>query len=236
MADRAISEVLGYALIFALIVSMVGMVYTTGVGGLQDTREFEKLSNAERAFDVLDSNIADVTRGTAQVRGTEVKLHDSSLGLGEPVAINVSVDGEGSYRGTIQPLYYAGTDDGRVVSSNGAIFREFDDGVLLRSEPAILVGEQTVVPIIVTQSRDTSIAGSGRVLVRTSAVDRSVVHFPAADTDANITIDSPRAAVWADHLSSDSRTSCDVSGDVATCTVDTDEVYVQIVRVDVSLI
>lgn len=237
MTDRGVSDVLGYALVFALIVSMVGVVYTTGISGLTDAREFEQMANAERAFDVLDANIEDLTRGTAPVRGTEIKLQDGSLGFGDPVTINVSVEGEGSYTGVIEPIYFEGsTEDTRIVSSNGAVFRQSDDGTVLRSEPDVEIGERTVIPMIVTQTRDSELAGSGRVLVRTVVADRTVVHFPANDSPVNVTIESPRAGVWASELSSNPRTTCDVSGDVAACTIDTESVYVQVVRVDVSLI
>ncbi|MGM0398186.1 MAG: DUF7289 family protein, partial [Halobacteriota archaeon] len=175
MTDRGVSDVLGYALVFALIVSMVGLVYTMGVGGLNDVRETEKLSNAERAFDVLDANVDDLTRGTAQSRGTEIKLQDGTLGFGDPVSLNVTVEDEGSYEASVRPIYFAGSRDGsRIVAANGAIFRQDGDGAVMRSEPNFVFDEKTVVPMVVTRTRDSGRAGSGRVLVRTVVADRSV--------------------------------------------------------------
>ncbi|UWG47715.1 putative pilin/flagellin [Halanaeroarchaeum sp. HSR-CO] len=237
MTSRGVSDVLGYALIFALIISMVGLVYTMGVGGLNDVRESEKLSNAERAFDVLDANIADLTRGTAQSRGTEIKLQDAALDFGDPVAINVTVADEGSYEATLTPIYFAGDDEGsKIVSANGAVFREGADGAVMRSEPTFVFGEKTVVPMVVTRTRDSGRTGSGRVLVRTVVADRSVVHLPAEGANVTITVASPRADAWADHLSAESDGTCEVTGNEVTCTVVADDVYVQVVRVDVTLI
>lgn len=237
MTDRAVSDVLGYALVFALIVSMVGLVYTTGVGGLTDVRESEKLSNAERAFDVLDANLADLTRGTAQTRGTEIKLQDGTLDFGDPVTINVTVEDEGSYEAAITPIYFAGSREGsRIVTANGAIFRQDGDGAVIRSEPNFAFDEKTVVPMVVTRTRDSGRSGSGRVLVRTVVADRSVVHLPAEGSNVTVTVNSTRADAWASYLSEETDGSCEVTGTEATCSVDTDEVYVQVVRVDVSLI
>ena len=55
--DRAVSDVLGYVLIFSLITSSVGVVYVAGYGSLDSLRNAERFNNAERAFDVLDSNL-----------------------------------------------------------------------------------------------------------------------------------------------------------------------------------
>lgn len=237
MRDRGVSDVLGYALVFALIVSMVGLVYTTGIGGLTDVRESEKLTNAERAFDVLDANIADLTRGTAQTRGTEIKLQDATLDFGDPVTINVSVEGEGSFEGEMRPIYFASSREGsRIVASNGAVFRQDRGGSVMRSEPNFQFGEKTVVPMVVTRTRDTGRSGSGRVLVRTTVADRSVVHLPANGSNVTVTVNSTRADAWADYLSTETDGTCDVDGDEVSCAVDTNEVYVQIVRVDISLI
>lgn len=237
MTDRGVSDVLGYALVFALIVSMVGLVYTVGVGGLTDVRETEKLSNAERAFDVLDANIDDLASGTAQSRGTEIKLQDGTLGFEDPVTFNVTVEDEGSYEATVRPIYFSGSREGsRIVTANGAILRQDGDGAVMRSDPNFVFGEKTVVPMVMTRTRDSARAGSGRVLVRTTVADRSVVHLPAEGSNVTITVKSPRADAWAEHLSAESDGTCEVSGNEVTCTVTAEDVYVQVVRVDVSLV
>ncbi|MGM0398766.1 MAG: DUF7289 family protein, partial [Halobacteriota archaeon] len=95
---------------------------------------------------------------------------------------------------------------------------------------------KTVVPMVVTRTRDSGRAGSGRVLVRTVVADRSVHYLPAEGSNVTITVDSPRADAWASYLSEESDGSCAVTGTEMTCTVDTGEVYIQVVRVDVTLI
>ncbi|MFW5905223.1 MAG: DUF7289 family protein [archaeon] len=236
MTDRGVSDVLGYVLVFSLVVSTIGMVYTTGLGGLDDVRESEKLSNAERAFDVLDSNVEDLVGGTAQTRATEIKLEGATLDFEDRVIVNVSNGNGRYYRAEMHPIYFAGdSDDARVVYENGAILREDGDSAVVRNEPDISFGEKTVVPLVVTRTRDTGRSGSGTVLVRTEVADRSVVRLPVEGGDANITITSPRAKAWADHLSESSETDCTVADGTATCSVDTDVVYVQVVRIDVTV-
>lgn len=236
MPERGVSDVLGYVLVFSLVVSTIGMVYTTGLGGLDDVRESEKLSNAERAFDVLDANVEDLVGGTAQTRATEIKLEGATLDFEDPVIVNVSNANGSFYRAEMRPIYFVGeTDDTRIVYENGAILREDGDSAVVRNEPDISFGEKTVIPLVVTRTRDSGRSGSGTVLVRTEVADRSVVRLPAEGGDATITVTSPRADAWADHVSESSAVDCTVANATATCTVDTDVVYVQVVRIDVTV-
>jgi len=54
---RAVSDVVGYVLVFSLVSLTVGVVSVAGVGALQDARDVEQANNAERAFDVLGDNV-----------------------------------------------------------------------------------------------------------------------------------------------------------------------------------
>lgn len=236
MADRAVSDVLGYALVFALIVSMVGVVYVSGLGGLHDVRESEKLTNAERAFDVLDSNLDDIATGTGQSRGTEIKLEDAELGFGQDVVVNVSVDGGAYYQGTMTPIYFAGANrETKIISVDGAVLRSETDGAAMLSDPGFVFGDTTVVPMLITRTRETGVSGSGRVLVRTVSPERRVVHLPAQGSDVTINVTTPRPGPWSEYLSEQTGQSCTVTGQTVSCPVTTNDVYIQVVWIDVSL-
>lgn len=237
MTDRGVSDVLGYVLVFSLIVSTLGVVYTAGLGGLDDARQSEKISNAERAFDVLDANTDDLVRGTAQTRATEIKLEGATLAFDDPVVVNVSAGDGQYYRGELRPVYFSGqTDDTRVVYENGAVFRQDSQVAVIRNQPDFTFGETSVVPLVITRTRDTGRSGSGRILVRTEVADRSVEKFPVEGDNATISITSPRADAWAEHIDDTGEGDCTVANGTATCTVTTDVVYVQVVRIDVTVI
>ncbi|MEA5386913.1 hypothetical protein VB779_07480 [Haloarculaceae archaeon H-GB11] len=90
MSERAVSEVVGFALVFSMIVAMVAIVTLGGMGQLQSARDFEQANNAERAFEVLADNLADVHQRGAPSRATEIDLEHAQLFVGDPVTINVS--------------------------------------------------------------------------------------------------------------------------------------------------
>ena len=60
MRDRAVSDVVSYILVFALIISTVGIVSVSGISGLQDSRDGERVENAQRGFDLLADDVEDI--------------------------------------------------------------------------------------------------------------------------------------------------------------------------------
>jgi hypothetical protein len=246
-ADRGVSDTLGFVFIFALVMSTVGLTFTVGYTGLQETRDFERLNNAERAFDVMGDNFEDMVRRGAPSRATEVKVADAQLLLGEPTVVNVSVDNGtavDSYRFEVEPVVYE-TGDGRIVYSNGAIFREDDDGaVVVRHSEFILNESRVLLPVVATRGgRGTAaVGGTTTVLVRAQSPDGQRESFGIETvrtdevTDVTVNVTSQRPVVWERELSRHEDVSCDpVVGDTVSCTVtDAQQVYVQQTLIDIT--
>ena len=212
MDDRAVSETLGFVFAFALVTMSIGVVYTTGIGGLQDAQEDEQVTNAVRAFDVLADNVRDVTENGAPSRATELKLADATLRFGEPVAVTVQVndtdsDANATYGMSTRPLVYD-APSGEVVYSAGATFRVDGGDAAMRAEPGLVVGDSepnihntSVVPLVLTYPRGSSggIGGSSTVLVVAHSQTRELDgRFDPGSGSArvNVTVESPRAAAW----------------------------------------
>ena len=211
--NRAVSETIGFVFAFALVTASVGVIYTTGIGGLEDAREDEQLTNAVRAFDVLHDNVEDVRREDAPSRATELKLSGASLGFGEPVRIEVQAnhsdpnnDANATYGITTRPLVYSDSA-GEVVFSAGATFRVDDGNAAMRAEPDFIVNEKrSVVPMLIAYPRGNGggIGGSSTVLVvayrQSSELDGEFE--PGGDVRVNVTVESPRAAAWGRYFES----------------------------------
>ncbi len=216
---RGVSETIGFVFVFALVTASIGVVYTTGIGGLEDAREDEQLTNAVRAFDVLDDNVGDLTREGAPSRATELKLSDATLGFGDPVTVRVRVnhtvtDANATYSATTRPLVYSGAA-GDVVYSAGATFRVDGDAAAMRAEPGLLVDDRrSMIPLLVTYPRTDSggIGGSSTVLLvahrQSQGLDGT---FDTGDDEArvNVTVDSPRAAAWGRYFEETGMTAVD---------------------------
>jgi hypothetical protein len=248
--DRAVSEVLGYALVFALVIATVGVVTVAGLGELQETRNVEQINNAQRAFDLLTTNMDDLAERGAPSRSTEMRLADAQLDVSNPAAISFrGIDDDtpsnnftDSY--DVWPIIYrSSTSEATVMYTGGAVLRtRGDDGVAVRKPSLVASNGRLVVPLVQTRSQSTQSIGGATARVRTT---RSGVELLASDTTGLydkvfLNVTSPRAGVWEDTLSEYPDLSCtlDTSGgtDRVWCvTTDPERVHVSAVRVDVAL-
>lgn len=259
MGKRAVSDVVGFVLVFSLIVVTVGIVYVVGFQGLTDARDAEQLNNAERAFDVLADNLNDINRGNAPVRATELKLSDAQLHLAAGPQMNVTItsgaSGTPTYKRDFAPIVYSADGSGtKLVYANGAIVRVEDDGAVLKRRPPMVFRKDgstrvAVIPIVQTRASTTQHAGGdGTVLLRAERTSTGVLNTGnisgSSPYDVNLTIQSTtgRAPVWERHLDERIDAAYGVSdacgrpspGTVA-CEFAVDRLYVPVTYVDVEL-
>lgn len=252
-SSRGVSEVVGFVLVFSLVVSTVGIVYATGFGGIEEVQNSERLSNAERAFDVLADNIEDIYREDAPSRATEIKLSDANLAFGESSTLQVEVsNGTGSnvYSKSIDPIIYTAQGrDTQIVYEAGAVIRTDRSSGTIRSEPPLLfvkdgATRRVVIPIVQTRSVGSAgVGGSTTALVRTQeSVKQSLTtrRDPAVEYDVTVTFETTttRAPIWEAYF--DEQLSwvddpCSTSGGTMTCSFPVDEVYVTWTGIDVQL-
>ena len=240
MRERAQSDVLGFVFVFAIIVSAIGLVFTTGFAGLQDARDFERVNNAERALEVFKDNMDDMLFRGAPSRGTEIKLADASLEFGDPITVNVSEDG-GTFNTSqeIRPLVFDGGTNARIVYAGGAIIRQQGgNAVVLHESNLLLTENRTLIPIIQTRQDGTSgISGDTTVLIRTVVSQRNVLY--TSDNSAVtlwVNVTTPRAGAWRNSLSDRADVTCEpVVDDTAACQVTTDRAFVTRISLDVAL-
>lgn len=239
---RGLSDVVGFVLVFGLVVSAVAVVSVGGFQLLEDARDSQQATNAEQALDVLDGNVEDLAVRGAPRRSTEVLLSDAELAFGDPVTFNVTTNGSDHYAADVTPLIYRTDGGAELVYVNGAVLRQYDgdDGAYLANEPRFSAGDRTFVPFVVTSARSdgASATNARRVLVRTVVNDREVRTLEDPDT---LNVTTPRAAAWERYLEDELGDDTDCLGPAngldgkVSCPLPGDEVYVQAVVVHVSV-
>lgn len=253
MRDRAVSDVIGFVLVFSLITMTVGAVYATGFSGLEDARDAERVNNAERAFDVLAHNVEDSDRSGAPGRSTEIKLADASIDFGDRTNVSVTVDGTTTYE-QFSPIVYE-ADGTRIVYENGAVIREESDGAVMRREPSMAFrerdGERSTVLSIVNLNRrgGGQVAGSTTVLVRTRLQSgpgaRTTLLSTPRTFDSgktvtlNVTTTEKRAVVWERYVEDNANWASDpcsqkdvATGTAVVCTFETDHLLVRMTHIN----
>lgn len=249
---RATSELLGFALVFALVTASIAMVYAGGIQGLQDARRGEQLRNVERAFDVLDDNLEDVHRHGAPSRATEISLLNGQMSYGRPVEISVYVENTAdpsinqSITATVQPLVYTATGtDTEIVYSMGAVVRDDGGHSTMLSEPGFVYdGQRAVLPLVVTRQREGSRAGLGGsttilIVAYRESKEAGTPFLTDATSQANVsvTVESPRADAWNSYFRSNGFTAvdADAADGAVTYYFETDRVYLPRTEIEFEL-
>lgn len=206
MNNRAVSETLGFVLVFALITGTVGMVYASGMQGLYDAQQSEQTTNVIRGMDVMADNIEDVHYEGAPSRATELRLGDSSLGFGNTISIEISYTSGGNLINSSlepRPIVYRDGDGTEITYVAGAIIQSNQRTSGMIREPKIDTAEgggTLIIPQIITrQSGDAQrLSGGSTVLVVSEGRSSAVTHA-AIDNNKPVTVtieDSKRVEAW----------------------------------------
>lgn len=256
--DRAVSDVIGFVLVFGLVASTVAIVSVSGLNSLEHARDAEQANNAERAFDVLADNVEDVYREGAPSRSTEISLVNAQLNTGTTIYVNVSGRDTASsnvvnlFGRDVRPIVWDGPDETQFVYALGGVLRADREGGLVVDDPPFMFGsDRTVVPLLDTEVEQGQSFGEATILVRTEHgragssrpdADALAVQEPPTYDELLLNITSPRAEIWNRHLDEKPGVDCSVTqragvdSPTTECVVQTrDELYVTRVPIDVEL-
>lgn len=241
MTERAQSELVGFVLVVAIVLALLGVVAATGYAGLEDARDFERTNNAQRGMTLLAENAEDVARG-APSRATELKLADATLSLGAPVTITVAGERVAdptqnfTHSTTLRPIVYDPGTGTRVRYTSGAIVRGQDrGGAMVRPPPFVITNRTTLLPITRTNATsDRSVGGTATMLVRTVRAGEGAGRVRTTPYDLTIEVTTPRADVWHRYLSAQPATDCSRAGTTVSCTATTRRLSVAVTRVRVA--
>ena len=244
--DRSMSEVMSYALVFGLVVTTIGIVLVSGFGSLEEVRDSERVSNAERAYDVLADNFASIYERNSPSRSTEVDLGESEIVFGTNSSMTVEVhDGADfeRYQYNMRPIVFQVTDDASLVYEGGAVFRdERDGGIVRRGPPFLLTSERVHVPFVQTTSEGVRSVGGTTVLVRGESANRTVL---VQDMDGNydevrVYVTSPRYELWERYFEEETALTGCTTNDAAQrveCSLsDPETVYLTRQQIDISVV
>ncbi|MFD1587292.1 hypothetical protein ACFR9U_09870 [Halorientalis brevis] len=251
--ERAVSDVIGFVLVFGLVATTVAIISVSGLGTLQDSRNAEQINNAERAFDVLADNMADVHQEGAPHRATEISLEKAQLNTATVVRMNVTAKNttSGSWE-TIrnvqaQPIVWTATRgrETQIAYSFGAVVRsQRDGGVVLNRPPLVLEDDRMFLTIVKTQTNSPKSLSGTTIRVRASEArsagqirDDELSHYG----QLRINVTTPRADIWQQYLErKEVVTSCAIDEETGTsrvsCALDVpEELYVSVSGITVAL-
>ncbi|MFB1062995.1 hypothetical protein [Natrinema sp. H-ect4] len=218
--DRAVSDVLAFILVFAIILSSVALLSMTGFQAMEDYQEGEQLKNAERAMDALAVNFNDVVRydGIEQRYG-ELSLREGTVSTGDSgTKLNISISGRdpigtdsgefvGYGDGTTADLgeFSYTTNGNRIAYEGSGLVRgdESESWSTVLKRPQFRCGDDIAIISLVTISADDrSIQSSGGLGLTMSVEDRSSKVYTGEDNVSITVVDSAYEDAWNSTLES----------------------------------
>lgn len=158
-ANRGVRDLIGFILVFTVVVTAVGLTATTGYAQLSEFSENQRLENTERAMDLTASSIAELVRGSAVSRSSELNLEGGSIRVLSPSSRTMTVsvfDGGGTRTccngGDPIPVGSLAIERKNTVMAyeSGALFRSLRGNTALLRQPPVRCRGGTVTVGVVT--------------------------------------------------------------------------------------
>lgn len=242
---RGASEVLGFVLLFSLIVTSTGLVFTAGFDSLERTQNDRQNENAETAFLRIATRFQQLGENGAPLRAGDLSVAPAGLDIGREVDLTVTVhlpSGDEARTVRVGSLSYE-LDDTAVAYESNAVFRRDGDGVAVLSPPPMACDpDRTIVSLTALNATgSTSIAGESVTVI--GRHEDTSLWFPfdrtgtgSADraTGVSVDVDSSNGDGW-DRYFERAPGWTDTDGD-GTYTCDSDQVFVRQVNVTTRLV
>ena len=210
-SESAVSEVIGFIMVFSIVMLAISAIYAVGYPTIQSSKENAQFQNMEQSFMVLQSNINTVAFGQAPGRTLETSLGGGSIAVNSSKGFIIVKNGAEWYSGTIGAIEYE-KEGRRIAYEGGGVWKKYPAGAALKiSEPRIFVhntsdGNRTVFVSIINISSENGISsvggeGTASVVVRSkpSTYPLNITYLSTGsgpgDT-VNITVTSDYADAW----------------------------------------
>lgn len=170
--NRAVSDILAFTFVFAIIITSTALVYGVGFGSLTDLRDSEQTRNAEFAFEALGNSIDDIAESHTPGRSGEVSLSGGQLVVRNDATIDsVTVGGKtydsGGSGYAVGSLDYS-YEDTIVSYHGGTVFRSDRGNSAALTEPPFSCDPdrgRATVSIVTLVSSENGIGADGSVQI-----------------------------------------------------------------------
>lgn len=155
-SDRGASEIVGFALVFAIIFAGVGAVYVGGSETLSTVHDRQQTAGAEEALIVLQHSLTDVR--TADVRRTGTLAPGQGRLTVDP-GPTVSVVENGTVQTFVSEGLSYRTADRRLSIASGGVFRGYEDRSIVAEDPEFVCRPAANVAIVTATAFQSNRAG-----------------------------------------------------------------------------
>lgn len=173
MNDRAVSELVGFILIFGIIMTGATLTVMVGQDQISDINDHQQTRNAERSLELLGRSLNGIDQARSDSTVSTINLNDGSLALTSGTRVEVVVDNR-----TMSPpawSWSATNDTGGLTYSYEDTIVRYENGMVLRSDSGSAVAridpqmrcsdDQAIVSIVTLNASGDRQVGDGRVSI-----------------------------------------------------------------------
>lgn len=211
--SRGVSDVLGYVMIFGIIITLTFVATTTGVTEIRSQQQSEQIATVERGFQILDRDFETMQTHKDSRKATPMNLQSGSIGYGDVATIKIgewdTSENEFTDDNTsidTRTITYQ-NDDTELVYEGGLLFndRTGRDTLSRTDTDFVIKNSKAIIPIVNLnpQNPDFGAAPSGEVVIQSvySSNTQSVDSRTVSGDNLKIEIDSTKPAGWERQLS-----------------------------------
>jgi hypothetical protein len=250
-SDRALSDLVGFILAFAVILSGVAIVSTIGTDILEDIKGNQQANNAQQAFGLMAENFDEIENGRAPTRTSEINLHSGRLRATNSSNFTVRIERPSDpdiVRTVFTEQIRLRPDPGSnsvVVYENGASIRGKNStttGIVENRPTLTCQNEAAIVSLVRIDAPTNRQLGEGTVRISGTRTNSGTL-YPFNRTgdnssthvrNANLTVDSSFEDAWYKHLTVDGNWTR-YDDDTVSCQ-QVDRVYVRQTVINVSFV
>lgn len=211
---RGVSNMVGFILIFAIILTGATLAMTIGQGTITDISADEQTRNADRAMTLLGQDINHLGFTRAASSESAINLNDAQFRYENDSEVVITVENE-SAAGT---PFQRNVSTGSLVYDMGETVLRYENGLVIRSDSGNAVAltdmelscndDRAIVSIVTLRGNEDRQVGGGRVTIDTflneTAVvypqNRTGVNSSTYATNVSLDVTSNHEEVWEDRM------------------------------------
>lgn len=210
--NKAVSEVVGYVLVFGIVVLAIGLIYLAGLPALQSSKDTTQFKSVEQGFLILHTDLLKVALDQSPVRTTKLGTAEGGSLISDPNACNLSieiVESGNSVNHTIEMGSIEFSSRlGSISCENGAVITKYPSGSIMVSKPRMFNstdrGDIDIMFSLIKINDSFSSAGGGiaQVTISNPRFNESVFNTPEVyrNGELRIMVNSTYADAWARFL------------------------------------
>ncbi len=221
-SNRAVSEVIGYVIIFGIVMLAIGMIYAVGFPVLRSSTDATQFQSIEQGFLILQTDLFKVALDQAPVRTTKLGTAEGGSLRSDPAACNMTIEithgGTRDNHSILMGNIEFNSRVGSVACENGAVVVKYQAGSVMLSKPRMFnstdQGDILFSLVKINDSFSSLGGGIAQVTISNPRFNESVFNTPAVyqNGELRLRFDSEYADAWERFISDEFDTAFDADG------------------------